>query len=116
MTTLEQLELLSRLGFNRVSLGVQDFTEKVQKAIGRDQTYEQTEVVFNKCRELGFDGINIDLIYGLPLQTIKEFSETIAQVVRLGADRVGGLQLRSPAAAQASSEKYRRENPAPMPG
>jgi len=88
VTTLEQLELLSRLGFNRVSLGVQDFTEKVQKAIGRNQTFEQTEAIFNKCRELGFDGINIDLIYGLPLQTVQDFTRTIAQVVRLGADRV----------------------------
>ncbi|MFZ5979525.1 MAG: oxygen-independent coproporphyrinogen III oxidase [Candidatus Zixiibacteriota bacterium] len=88
VTTAEQLELLARLGFNRVSLGVQDFTPRVQKAIGRNQTLEQTEMIFNKSRELGFSGINIDLIYGLPLQTVEDFTRTIEEVVRLGADRV----------------------------
>jgi len=88
VTTPEQLALLAKLGFNRASLGVQDFTEKVQAAIGRNQTLEQTEKIFNRCRRLGFSGINIDLIYGLPFQTVPDFARTIEQVIQLGADRV----------------------------
>ncbi len=88
VTSVAQLMLLAGLGFNRVSLGVQDFTEKVQKAIGRNQTWEQTEKVFSACRQLGFTGINIDLIYGLPYQSTADFSRTIDRVIGLGADRV----------------------------
>lgn len=88
VTTKEQLELLRKLGFNRISLGVQDFNEDVQKAIGRYQTVEQTKSLFSLCRDLGFSGINIDLIYGLPLQTIENFSASIQQVIDMRADRV----------------------------
>ncbi|MDD3731683.1 MAG: oxygen-independent coproporphyrinogen III oxidase [candidate division Zixibacteria bacterium] len=88
VTSGEQLTLLAGLGFNRVSLGVQDFTEKVQRAIGRNQTWEQTEKVFLACRQLGFTGINIDLIYGLPYQSTADFSRTVERVIGLGADRV----------------------------
>lgn len=88
ITTPEQLNLLRDHGFNRISFGVQDFTPMVQKAIGRNQTHEETEKLFNYCRKLGFTGINIDLIYGLPLQTVKNFSDTIQQVIDMGADRV----------------------------
>jgi oxygen-independent coproporphyrinogen-3 oxidase len=88
VTTPEQLTLLAGLGFNRASLGVQDFNEKVQEAIGRNQTYEQTLKVFERCRELSFSGINIDLIYGLPFQTVPAFDRTVEQVIELGADRV----------------------------
>jgi len=88
VTTVEQLQLLRRLGFNRISLGVQDLTPKVQEAIGRDQTAEQTETLFRHCRELGFAGINIDLIYGLPYQTVENFAATMAEVIRMGADRI----------------------------
>lgn len=88
VTSGEQLTLLAGLGFNRVSLGVQDFTEKVQRAIGRNQTWEQTEKVFSACRQLGFTGINIDLIYGLPYQSTADFSRTVDRVIGFGADRV----------------------------
>ncbi|MFH1700141.1 MAG: oxygen-independent coproporphyrinogen III oxidase [Candidatus Zixiibacteriota bacterium] len=88
ITTQEQLKLLRNHGFNRISFGVQDFTPIVQNAIGRNQTHEETKKLFNYCRKLGFTGINIDLIYGLPLQTIENFSETIQQVIDMGADRV----------------------------
>lgn len=88
VTTSGQLILLSRLGFNRISLGVQDFTPMVQEAIGRYQTYEQTKELFDLCRELGFGGINIDLIYGLPRQTVPDFTRTIEQVIGMGVDRV----------------------------
>ncbi|MEZ5360324.1 MAG: oxygen-independent coproporphyrinogen III oxidase [Candidatus Zixiibacteriota bacterium] len=88
ITTPEQLRLLRKLGFNRISLGVQDFNTDVQKAIGRYQTEDETEGLFSFCRELGFSGINIDLIYGLPLQTVKNFSATIQHVIDMKADRV----------------------------
>ena len=88
VTTVGQLDLLRNLGFNRISLGVQDLTPRVQKAIGRNQTLEQTEKLFDHSRKLGFGGINVDLIYGLPLQTVKDFSATIDHVIRMGADRV----------------------------
>ncbi|MEE9443271.1 MAG: oxygen-independent coproporphyrinogen III oxidase [candidate division Zixibacteria bacterium] len=88
ITTPEQLNLLRNHGFNRISFGVQDFTPAVQKAIGRNQTHEETEKLFNHCRELGFTGINIDLIYGLPFQTVENFSDTIQKVIDMGADRV----------------------------
>lgn len=87
-TSDEQLETLARLGFNRISLGVQDFSEWTMDAIGRRQTYERTREVIAKCRALGFSGINIDLIYGLPRQSAKSFAETIGRVIELRPDRL----------------------------
>lgn len=87
-TTGNHAQVLKELGFNRISMGVQDLTPQVQKAIGRYQTLEQTENLFRLCRELGYSGINVDLIYGLPHQTVENFSNTIAEVIRMGADRV----------------------------
>lgn len=88
VTSHEQLTLLRQLGFNRVSMGVQDLTPEVQEAIGRNQTAEETEDLINHCRSLNYDGINVDLIYGLPRQTVDNFARTIAEVIRMGADRV----------------------------
>ncbi len=88
VTTVEHLELLRRLGFNRISMGVQDLTPVVQELIGRNQTAEETVDLFNHCRRLGFSGINVDLIYGLPGQDVKNFSDTIDAVIKIGADRV----------------------------
>lgn len=88
VTTREQLATLRRLGFNRVSLGVQDFNEDVQKAINRIQSVQLTGDMLNYCRELGFEGINFDLIYGLPLQTRDSFHRTLEQVIKLRPDRI----------------------------
>ena len=88
VTTREQLTLLRQLGFNRVSMGVQDLTPEVQEAIGRNQTAEETEELIDHCRALNYDGINVDLIYGLPRQTVNNFARTISEVIRMGADRV----------------------------
>jgi oxygen-independent coproporphyrinogen-3 oxidase len=87
VTTAGHIDALAAKGFNRISLGVQDFTLKVQEAIERVQTVEQTEAVMRRAREKGFGGINVDLIYGLPFQTPETFEETVEQVIRLGADR-----------------------------
>lgn len=88
VTTREQLETLRALGFNRVSMGVQDFDETVQRAINRNQTAEQTQAIFDTSRELGFEGINIDLIYGLPEQKLETWEETIAHTIAIRPDRL----------------------------
>ncbi len=88
VTTAEQMAALRAIGFNRVSMGVQDFDADVQAAIHRDQTEEETRGLYEVCRRLGFASINIDLIYGLPLQTAEGFARTIDHVVALAPDRL----------------------------
>lgn len=88
VTTYEQIDTLKELGFNRISLGVQDFEAEVQKAIHRIQPLEMTEAFTEYCRNKGFSGINYDLIYGLPHQTTKTFNNTLETVIRLNPDRI----------------------------
>ena len=88
VTSREQLEVLRELGFNRISMGVQDLDPTVQKAIGRHQTEEETRRLFGWCRELGFQGINTDLIFGLPEQTLARWERTVASVIDIGPDRI----------------------------
>ena len=87
VTTIAHLDALADLGFNRVSMGVQDLTPDVQEAIGRIQTLEQTKRLIDHARTRGFRGINVDLIYGLPLQTEETFEQTVNAVIGLGVDR-----------------------------
>ena len=88
VTAVEHLKTLSELGFNRLSMGIQDFDLKVQEAVNRVQPYEETEKLFNNARELGFKSINVDLIYGLPYQTKESFSKTVDLVIKLNPDRI----------------------------
>lgn len=88
VTTREHLETLRRLGFNRLSMGIQDFNPQVQKTVHRLQPYEMTRDLIQTARHLGFDSINVDLIYGLPYQTAASFTDTVGQVVTLNPDRV----------------------------
>lgn len=89
VTTPAHLETLARLGFNRLSFGVQDFTPEVQAAIGRGQTFEQTRTLMESARRVGFaDGINLDLVYGLPLQTEATFRASLDLVTQLRPDRL----------------------------
>lgn len=88
VTTRAHLETVRRMGFNRLSMGIQDFKEDVQKAIHRIQPYEVTRDLIATARELGFDSINVDLIYGLPYQTAESFAHTIEQIVSLSPDRI----------------------------
>jgi len=88
VTTREQLELLRSLGFNRISMGVQDLDRDVQRAINRNQTEAETRTLFDQCRELGFGGINIDLIYGLPEQTAAGWARTIEATIDIRPDRL----------------------------
>lgn len=84
----EQLVALRSIGFNRVSMGVQDLDDEVQRTIRRVQSYDMTRSLFDSCRELAFESINVDLIYGLPHQTVERFLPTIDQVVEMGPDRI----------------------------
>ena len=79
---------LRKLGFNRMSLGVQDFDEDVQKAIHRVQPAEMTFSVLEEARTQGFQSINMDLIYGLPLQSIDSFKKTLEGVISASPDRI----------------------------
>ncbi len=86
-TNSETIKHLRSLGFNRISLGVQDFDPAVQKAVNRLQTEAQTFGVLEQARAEGFRSTNIDLIYGLPLQTVKSFSKTLDKVLQVSPDR-----------------------------
>jgi oxygen-independent coproporphyrinogen-3 oxidase len=88
VTSTEHLDALADAGFNRVSMGVQDFTHEVQERVHRIQTFEQTKALVDHARKRGYSGINVDLIYGLPLQTPATFEKTIDMVIDLGVDRV----------------------------
>ena len=88
VTTRRQSELLKELGFNRISMGVQDFDSDVQEAVNRYQTFNQTRDLHLYLRELGMESINFDFIYGLPHQTPKTFRETISLALELRPDRV----------------------------
>lgn len=88
VTTVEHLEALRRSGFKRISMGVQDFNPQVQQAVHRIQPFEQTAALIAQSRALGFTSINIDLMYGLPYQTVTSFTETLAQVHSLSPDRL----------------------------
>lgn len=85
--TVEHMEVLKNGGCNRLSFGVQDLDEEVQKTIHRVQPYETTQNVMKIAREAGIKSINIDLIYGLPHQNRETFNETLKQVLKLDADR-----------------------------
>lgn len=88
VTSRAQIDLLRSMGFNRLSMGVQDFDPDVQAIINRKQTESQTRELFAYSRSAGFASINIDLIYGLPLQKPETFAKTLDTVIELRADRV----------------------------
>ena len=84
----DTLSTLWELGFNRISLGVQDVNPEVQKAVNRIQPRDMTESVLNEARHIGFRSINLDLIYGLPYQTPESFAETLESVIEMSPDRL----------------------------
>jgi oxygen-independent coproporphyrinogen III oxidase len=86
--TPDRLRALSEMGFNRISLGVQDFDPAVQQAVHRMQPFEQVRRLVEAARELPFDSVNVDLIYGLPRQTAESFARTVAQVAQLRPSRI----------------------------
>ena len=84
----EKLRVLRETGFNRISLGVQDVNPEVQKAVNRLQSEELTRKVAGQARDLGFKSINMDLMYGLPYQTVASFEQTLDSVVDMNPDRI----------------------------
>jgi oxygen-independent coproporphyrinogen-3 oxidase len=88
VTTHEHVAALRRLGFNRLSMGVQDFTTEVQEAVHRVQSYELTKGLVDDARAAGFGSVNLDLIFGLPRQTLAGFRRTLEQVVAIRPERV----------------------------
>jgi oxygen-independent coproporphyrinogen-3 oxidase len=84
----QRLKHLADLGFNRLSFGVQDFDPEVQKAVHRIQPVEQVFSLVDAARRYRFESINVDLIYGLPMQTPESFKRTLAQVVELRPNRI----------------------------
>lgn len=86
--TKEHLEALRHGGFNRISMGVQDFNEKVQKAVNRIQPEDMTRQVISWVRELKFNSMNLDLIYGLPFQSVKSFEKTVDAIIDISPDRI----------------------------
>ncbi len=86
--TKEQMALLAKRGFNRISFGVQDFDFKVQEAVHRIQSFEVTKNAVDLAREYGMESVNIDLIYGLPYQSLDSFKKTLDDVLKLNPDRL----------------------------
>jgi oxygen-independent coproporphyrinogen III oxidase len=84
----ETIALLGEVGFNRISIGVQDFDEKVQRAVNRIQSEEETLRVIHAARANGFKSVSIDLIYGLPMQTLEGFGVTLDKVIAANPDRL----------------------------
>jgi len=82
------IPLLRKLGFNRMSMGVQDFDPKVQQAVNRIQPESDTLSVLKEARQFGFRSINMDLIYGLPFQSVESFSRTLDKIIDAGPDRL----------------------------
>jgi oxygen-independent coproporphyrinogen III oxidase len=84
----DHLEALRNNGFNRISMGVQDFNEKVQKAVNRIQPEDITRQAVDWIRELGYHSINLDLIYGLPFQSVDTFADTVDKIIDISPDRI----------------------------
>lgn len=86
--TKEQMDVLVKNGFNRISFGVQDFNEEVQRAVHRVQSFETTKDAVDIARDAGIKSINVDLIYGLPYQSLESFKETLKKTLKLNPDRL----------------------------
>jgi oxygen-independent coproporphyrinogen III oxidase len=109
VTTRDHFNTLRRLGFNRLSIGIQDFDSSVQLAVRRFQSYERTREVFDQARAFGFESINADLIYGLPRQTRSSFDKTLDALLELNPDRIAVFSyahVPSMKRQQRSFEKY----------
>lgn len=84
----DTVKLLAELGFNRMSVGVQDFEPAVQVAVNRVQSLDETRVVIDAAREFGFKSVSVDLIYGLPKQNVIGFNHTLDEIIKLSPDRL----------------------------
>ena len=107
-----RMAFLARLGFNRLSVGVQDFDARVQQAVHRIQSEAETRRVIDEARACGFRSVNLDLIYGLPLQTLDSFNATLDKVLDISPDRIA---LYSYAHLPALFKPQRRIDAAQLP-
>ncbi|MFZ5509203.1 MAG: oxygen-independent coproporphyrinogen III oxidase [Pseudomonadota bacterium] len=108
----ETVALLGELGFNRMSVGVQDFDPAVQRAVNRVQSIDETENVVRAARESGFKSVSMDLIYGLPKQNVMSFNRTLEEVIRISPDR---LSIYNYAHLPGLFKPQRRINEAELP-
>ena len=108
----ETVKLLAELGLNRMSIGVQDFDPRVQAAVNRIQTLDETRAVIDAAREFGFQSISLDLIYGLPHQNVVSFNQTLDDVIALAPDR---LSIYNYAHLPSVAKPQRRINEADLP-
>lgn len=102
----EHLEVLRELGFNRISIGIQDFDKKVQIAINRTQSFEEVKRMTDLARQLKYESINYDLVYGLPFQTMEGLSDTIDKVIQLKPDRIAFYSYAHVPWIKASQRKF----------
>ncbi|UAX41667.1 oxygen-independent coproporphyrinogen III oxidase [Pasteurella canis] len=111
---LPMLDHLRHIGFNRMSMGVQDFNKEVQKAVNREQDEYFIEALLKRARELGFQSTNLDLIYGLPLQNVESFMFTLQKVIALNPDRLSVFNYAHLPSRFAGQAKIKNEQlPAP---
>jgi len=87
-TTAQHLQVLYDLGFRRVSFGIQDFDLEVQKLINRMQSFEQVKAITEKARDIGYESVNYDMVYGLPGQTVESVKKTLEQIISLRPERI----------------------------
>jgi len=112
--TKNKTQSLASMGFTRASIGVQDFTPEVQKAIGRIQSYDLTANSINELRQASFNSINIDLIYGLPKQSLSTFTASIEKVITLKPERIA-LYGFANVPWKAKNQQILQELPRPAP-
>ncbi len=112
VTTPDHLRALRSLGFNRLSVGIQDFDPQVQLAVHRMQSFEGTRDLFDMARALGFESINADLIYGLPRQNRPSFQQTLDQVLELSPDRLAVFSYAHVPALKKQQRSFERFLPA----
>ncbi len=108
----ETVKVLAELGFNRMSVGVQDFDPAVQTAVNRVQSLDETRVVIESAREFGFKSVSVDLIYGLPKQNVIGFNHTLDEVIKLSPER---LSVYNYAHLPGHFKPQRRINEADLP-
>lgn len=112
--SVARIAFLAGLGFNRLSAGVQDFDPEVQRAVNRIQSVEQTRVVIEGARASGFESVNMDLIYGLPKQTVAGFMATVERVIECDPDRIALYSYAHlPAAFKAQRRILEADLPSP---
>ena len=115
-TPVDKVEVLAKAGFNRMSIGVQDFDNRVQIAVNRVQPFEMTKAVLDAARANGFKSINMDLIYGLPFQSRKTFETDSGQSDRTFSGSYRALSLCSSARALQTAEAYQCRRPSEHTG